>query len=56
LLDFPETGADRSALGQGIRVTFCRKYALYYRYSDHAVTILRVLHGAQDAAARFDDG
>lgn len=38
-----------------MRVTFCRKYALYYRYSDIAVTILRVLHGAQDVAARYDD-
>lgn len=55
LLDYSETGADRSALAPGIRVIFCRKYAIYYTHSHQAVTILRVVHGAQDVAALFRD-
>lgn len=55
LLDYPEGGADRSALAPGIRVTFCRKYAIYYTHSRENVTILRVVHGAQDVAALFRD-
>lgn len=55
LLDYPETGADRSALAPGIRVAFCQKYAIYYTHSHQDVTILRVVHGAQDVAALFRD-
>lgn len=42
------------ALGKSVRVTFCRKFAIYYSHTPGAVTILRVLHGAQDVAAQFD--
>jgi toxin ParE1/3/4 len=34
-----------------LRVTFHDAYAIYYRPLPHAVVIVRVLHGARDAAA-----
>jgi toxin ParE1/3/4 len=34
-----------------LRVTFHGAYAIYYRPMPDAVVIIRVLHGARDAAA-----
>jgi toxin ParE1/3/4 len=39
-----------------LRVTFEGSYAIYYTYDDHAVLIVRVLHGARDAAAVAERG
>ncbi|PWC85448.1 hypothetical protein TSH100_15405 [Azospirillum sp. TSH100] len=51
LRHFPLSGAERDALSAGLRVTFHRAYAIYYRPLPDAVAIVRVLHGARDAAA-----
>ncbi|WP_417481370.1 type II toxin-antitoxin system RelE/ParE family toxin [Maricaulis sp.] len=55
LRDLPQSGASREKFAPGLRVTFCRKYAVYYRHDATAVTILRVAHGARDHAAMFKD-
>jgi toxin ParE1/3/4 len=51
LLVHPELGPRRDDLAPGLRVHFHQKYALYYRYTDSEVTIVRVLHGSRDARA-----
>jgi toxin ParE1/3/4 len=38
-------------LSAGLRVTFRDPYAIYYRPLAEAIVIIRVLHGARDAAA-----
>ncbi|CAO3405292.1 hypothetical protein [Azospirillum palustre] len=38
-------------MAPGLRVTFHRAYAIYYRPLPDAVVIVRVLHGARDAAS-----
>jgi toxin ParE1/3/4 len=40
----------------GLRVTFHGSYALYYIHTDDELVIVRVLHGARDAAALADRG
>ena len=47
---FPLSGASRDELAPGLRVTFHRAYAIYYQPLPDAVAIVRVLHGARDAA------
>lgn len=49
-------GTPREVLGSGLRVTFLSPYAIYYRVSDRELFIVRVLHGARDAAALADQG
>jgi toxin ParE1/3/4 len=39
-----------------VRVTFHDRYAIYYRPLADAIVIIRVLHGARDAAALADHG
>jgi plasmid stabilization system protein ParE len=34
---------------------FHGRYALYYVVSDESIDVLRVLHGARDAKAQFDE-
>lgn len=51
LLDFPLAGSPRELLGVGLRVVFQGNYAIYYRPSDTEIVIIRILHGARDAAA-----
>lgn len=48
---FPQAAAVRDHLAPGLRVTFHRAYAIYFRVAGDAVVIVRVLHGARDAAA-----
>jgi len=46
----------RPQLAAELRVTFHYPYAIYYRPSEEAVTIIRVLHGARDIAALAAQG
>ena len=55
LIDFPHTGAARDTLAPGLRVVFRAPYAIYFRMSGELVVIMRVLHGARDAAAAFNN-
>ena len=52
----PLMGTTREPLGSGLRVTFQHPYAIYYQVSDRELIIVRVLHGARDAAAIADQG
>jgi toxin ParE1/3/4 len=56
LLTFPEANPSREQLGRGLRVTFVGNYAIYYLAWETDVTIVRVLHGARDAAAIAERG
>lgn len=47
-------GAPREAVAPGLRVTFCRRYAIYYTHDDAEVVIVRVAHGARDRARLFE--
>jgi len=54
-LSHREIGPRREHLGAGLRVHFHRDYALYYRFSESEVIIVRVVHGARDARALMFD-
>jgi len=47
---YPLAAPAREQLGAGLRVTFGDPYAIYYRPLADAIVIIRVLHGARDAA------
>lgn len=51
LLDFPNAGASRETLAAGLRVTFYRNCAIYYRSTTTDLLLIRVLHGARDVVA-----
>jgi toxin ParE1/3/4 len=56
LQDFPFSGAERDQLAHDLRVTFHGGYAVYYLPTNSEIVIVRVLHGARDAAAIADAG
>jgi len=56
LRQFPEGGPRREQLAPGLRVTFHAPYAIYYMPLADAVVVVRVLHGARDAAALAERG
>jgi toxin ParE1/3/4 len=51
----PELGPSRENLAPGLRAHFHRDYVIYYRATDTALVIVRVVHGARDRAALFSD-
>jgi toxin ParE1/3/4 len=46
----------REHFAPGLRVTFSGVYAMYYVHDKDELVIIRVLHGARDAAALADQG
>jgi toxin ParE1/3/4 len=52
----PLIGTTREQFGVGLRVMFHHPYAIYYQVSGQTLTIVRVLHGARDAAALAEQG
>jgi len=56
LVEFPQSGAAREQLAAGLRVIFCRLYAIYYRPLADVVGIIQVVHGARDIAAIASEG
>ena len=56
LLEFPMAGPSREQFAAGLRVTFEGNYAIYYTSTATELVIIRVLHGARDAAALADRG
>jgi len=50
VLAFPEGQPARPWIAPHLRVTFHGAYAIYYTYTEEAVTVIRVLHGARDIA------
>jgi toxin ParE1/3/4 len=53
LRQFPEMGAAREQLTEGLRAIPYRDYVIYYPAGPDALVIARVLHGARDARAIF---
>jgi toxin ParE1/3/4 len=53
LLDFPDRGAPRSELGEGLRMLVEGKYLIFYRVVESEVAVVRVLHGSQDRTKAF---
>ena len=53
LRQFPEMGAAREQLAEGLRAMPYRDYVIYYLAEPNALVIARVLHGARDARAIF---
>lgn len=49
--EFPQAGPARDTLAPGLRVTFEGRYAIYYRFTESELAIVRVLHGARDLTA-----
>ena len=56
LSHFPFSGTAREQFGAGLRVVFEGNYAVYYTVSEIELVIIRVLHGARDAAALAERG
>jgi len=48
-------GPRRDHFLPGLRVHFYRSYAMYYTFNDSELIIVRVLHGARDARALFNE-
>ena len=53
---FPGSGAPRGQLAAGLRAIFEGNYAVYYLATDGELILVRVLHGARDAAAIAERG
>jgi toxin ParE1/3/4 len=49
-------GPSREQFAAGLRVTFEGNFAIYYTATAAELVIIRVLHGARDAAALADRG
>jgi antitoxin ParD1/3/4 len=56
LLHFPFAGSARENFAPGLRVSFSGNYAIYYLNNEREIVIVRVLHGARDAAALAEHG
>lgn len=52
----PGIGASREQFANGLRVGFESSYAIYYVARETELAVIRVLHGARDAAALADAG
>ena len=52
----PLLGTARDQLAPGLRVTFHRRYAIYYVPREDELVIVRVIHTARDAAALAEQG
>lgn len=55
LLDFPDSGRDRSDLSAGLRSKPHGKYLLFYTRQDAKIRIERVIHGARDLGGLFGE-
>jgi len=55
LAQHPLLGPERADLRPGLRSLSCGQYLLFYTYRDDLIEVSRVLHGARDLPAQFDD-
>ncbi len=53
---FPSSGVARDQLRPSLRAHFEGNYAIYYVVGEAEIVIVRVLHGARDAAALAERG
>jgi toxin ParE1/3/4 len=56
LRHFPLAAPSRENFARGLRVSFSGSYAIYFLSNRDELTIVRVLHGARDAAAVAEHG
>ena len=49
--EFPQSGPAREQLASGLRAGYSGNYVVYYWPTETDLTIVRLLHGARDAAA-----
>jgi toxin ParE1/3/4 len=56
LRHFPNAAPLRENFARGLRVSFSGNFAIYYLHDEQQLTIVRVLHGARDAAALAEHG
>lgn len=52
LVDHPLAGVARPEIGESLRSRPYRRYIIYYRVTDSAIRIERILHGARDPGPR----
>lgn len=55
LSDAPRLGRSRPELQASLRSVAFRSYVIFYRVEDKTVRIERIIHGARDIDAIFDD-
>ena len=55
LPQFPGRGRIREDLGEAVRALPVEQHVIYYRATDQAVTILRVLHSRMDARLLIEE-
>jgi len=48
-------GPARDYLAPGLRAHFHRQYVIYYRATEDALIIVRVVHGGRDLPPLFDE-
>jgi toxin ParE1/3/4 len=53
--DFPHAGPPRPQWGEGVRIALHGRYVIVYRVRDETVQILRVVHGARNLDALFEE-
>ena len=51
LADMPLAGAPRPEFGETVRFVTASRYLIDYEVSERDLTVLRILHGAQDRAS-----
>lgn len=56
LRHFPLAGPAREQFAAGLRVGFSGNYAVYYLHDERELVIVRIVHGARDAAALAEHG
>lgn len=55
LADHPHAGRSRNELQPGLRSHPVRNHLLFYRPQANGIEVVRVVHGARDLDALFDD-
>jgi toxin ParE1/3/4 len=55
LADWPRTGRSREELAANLRSIVCEPHVIFYRLTESAVQIVRVLHGRRDLPGLFSD-
>lgn len=55
LASFPAMGREQNSLIIGLRSFTLGNFSIYYMTLEEGVEVLRVLHGARDVAAAFDE-
>jgi len=55
LIQFPARGPSRDDISTGLRGLPVEAHVIFYRVDEQAITVVRILHGAMDAADLLGD-